>query len=64
MNMRHLSYKDVPSHIKKLMDSEGPTALAERTGVKRQNLYLMASGKTSPGLKTLQNLGVKLMVKP
>lgn len=61
--MKRLHYEDVPRYIEEMMKKEGATALAERIEVKRQGLYKMASGATSPSLKSLQRLGVKLMVK-
>jgi DNA-binding phage protein len=61
--MRHLQYEDVPNYIQKMMEKEGPSALADRIGIKRQGLYHLASGRNLPSVKTLKGLGVKLMVK-
>lgn len=60
--MKPLEYHDVPAYIQNLMQREGSKALEERTGVPRQALYKIVRDGTAPSMKTLQKLGVRLMV--
>lgn len=60
--MKPLEYHDVPAYIQNLMQREGSKALQDRTGVPRQALYKIVRDGTTPSMKTLQKLGVRLMV--